>query len=498
MILAIDLGSTGIRAVLVNYEGSIVASAYRRIAQFFPRIGWMEHDLDDIWTQCLEACRKVLESSNLDAHFIKAIGLSTQRNTLAIWDRHSGRPLLPAISWSDNRAKDLCRTLSERDGSDCFLKRSGRKLVPSNLGLRLLWIMGTDDRLKRRLLSGTALWGMLDTWLVWKLTSGTIWATDYSNAACSGIFDLLDNAWSAELMQLLDLPGMAMPEVRPTTSDYGETAEKLLGHAIPIACASGDQYASLFGQGCVHPGMAKCTLGTGGFFIVNIGSRPVRNIEEIITRICWHLGDRPIYGLEGAVFHVGTFLEWLSNKLGFVESVEQIAEVAAEAKSRGLYIVPAFSGLASPFWDSGAKTILVGPSLDTGPAEFIRAGLEAVAFRVQDIVEAMKKCVSVEELRLRFDGNVALNDTLMQIVADQLQAEVERSSLFEHRSALGAAFLAGLQAGVWHELDEVAAMWSPDRVFYPKKSATETRLLYQGWQDAVRRSRGLSISSNRV
>lgn len=493
MILAIDLGSTGIRAVVVNHEGRIVASAYRRIGQFFPRIGWIEHDLDDIWTQCLAVCKGVIESNSFDTYSIKGIGLTTQRNTLAIWDRRSGMPLLPAISWSDNRAKDLCRILSERDELDRFLKRSGRKLLPSNIGLRLLWVMEKDIKLKQNILSRTALWGTLDTWLLWKLSSGGIWATDYSNAACSGIFDLLDNAWSEELMQLLDLPGIALPEVRPTISNFGETAKELLGHALPISCVSGDQYASLFGQGCVHPGMAKCTLGTGGFFIVNIGKRPAHNIEEIITRICWHLGDRPIYGLEGAVFHVGTLLEWLCNKLGFVESVEQSAEVAAEAESRGLYIVPAFGGLGSPFWDSGAKAILVGPSLDTGPAEFIRAGLEAIAFRLQDIVEAMKKSVSMQRLRLRFDGNVAMNDTLMQIIADQLQAEVERSSSFEHRSALGAAFLAGLQSGVWHELDEVATMWTPDRIFYPKKPERETRLLYQGWQDAVRRSRGLSI-----
>ena len=493
MILAIDIGSTGIRAVLVNYEGGIVASVYRRIAQFFPRLGWIEHDLDDIWTQCLAVCRGVLEFSSLDTNCIKGIGVTTQRNTLAIWERHSGRPLLPAISWSDTRTQDLCRTLNERDESDRFLKLSGRKLTPSNLGLRLRWVMETDGGLKRELLSGTALWGTLDTWLVWKLTSGRIWATDYSNAACSGIFDLLDNAWSEELMQLLDLPAMAMPEVRPTIGDYGETTKGILRHTTPISCVSGDQYASLFAQGCVHPGMAKCTLGTGGFLILNVGDRPVQNIEAIITRICWHFGDRPIYGLEGAILHVGTLLEWLCNKLSFVESVEQSAEVAAEAESRGFYIVPAFSGLGSPSWDSGAKTILVGPSLDTGPAELIRAGLESVAFQLQDMVEVMKNSVSVEGLKLRFDGNVAMNDTLMQIVADQLQSKVERSSSFGQRSALGAAFLAGLHSGVWHELDEITAMWNPDRVFYPQKPASETRLLYQGWQDAVKRSRGLSI-----
>ncbi len=494
MILAIDIGSTGIRAVLVNHEGVIVESAYLRIDQSFPRVGWIEHDLDNIWTQCLSVCRGVIEASRLDAKCIKGIGITTQRNTLAIWDRHSGRPLFPALSWTDNRTQDLCRTLRERDESDNFLKRTGRKLTLSNIGLKLRWVMESDGRLKKDLLSGGALWGTLDTWLLWKLTSGTIWASDYSNAASSGIFDLLDNTWSEKMMQWMGLPAMAMPEVRPTTGDYGTTAKELLGQAIPIFSVSGDQYASLFGQGCVHPGMAKCTLGTGGFFLINIGSRPVQNIEGMITRICWHLGDRPIYGFEGAVLHVGTLLEWLCIKLGFVESVQKSSEVAAETKSRGVYVVPAFSGLGSPCWDPGAKAILVGPSLDTGPTELIRAGLESVAFQLQDIVEVIKNSLTGEGLRIRFDGNVARNDTIMQIVADQLQTEVERSSSFAHRSVLGAAFLAGLHAGIWHGLDEVAAMWTPDRVFYPQKPASETQLLYQGWQDAVRRSRGLSIS----
>lgn len=493
MILAVDIGSTGIRAVLVNQEGSIAASAYRRITQSFPRLGWLEHDLDDIWTQCLAVCRGVLSVNGLDINAIKGMGISTQRNTLAIWDRHSGRPLLPAISWSDNRTQELCRSLSERDKSDCFLKRSGLKLTTRNMGLRLRWVMDSDNDLKRNLLSGSALWGTLDTWLVWKLTSGMIWATDYSNASTTGIFDLLDSAWSDKLMRMLDLPEMPMPEVRPTIDDYGETRPELLGHAIPISCVTGDQYASLFGQGCVRPGMAKCTLGTGGFFMVNVGSKPEHHMEGIFTRLCWHLGDGPIYGLEGAIYHVGTLLEWLCNRMGLAESVEQSAKTAADAESRGVYVVPAFSGLASPFWDPDAKAILVGPSLNTGPAELIRAGLEAVAFQLQDIVEVMKISLPGEGLRLRFDGNVAMNDTLMQIVADQLQTAVERSSSFGHRSALGAAFLAGLHSGIWHGLDEVAAMWHPDRVFYPQKPASETEGLYQGWQDAVCRSRGLTV-----
>ena len=494
MILSIDVGSTGIRAILVNPEGCIAASEYKRIKQFFPRLGWLEHDLNDIWTQCLAVCGAIAAVAPSDISLIKGIAITTQRNTLAVWDRQSGEPILPAISWSDNRTRDLCRIFGERDISGLFRRRAGRELTTTSIGLKLRWLMDADPGLKERFLSQTTLWGTLDTWLVWKLTGGAVWATDYSNAATTSIYDLVDRQWSDPLMEMLDLPAIPMPDVRPTMGDYGETSQNILGRSIPIACVVGDQYASLFGQGCVVPGMAKCTLGTGGFCIANIGHKPLPSIEGITTRICWHLGGKTTYGFEGVVLHVGTLLEWLCNKLRLAESVEQSSKMAAGAESRGLYIVPAFSGLGSPFWDSSAKAILVGASLDTGPAELIRAGLEAIAFRIQDIVEAMKKSVSMQRLRIRFDGNVSMNNTLMQIVADQLQCEVERSSSFEYRSALGAAFLAGLHAGIWQDIDEIATMWSPGRVFYPQKDASETRELYNGWLDAVMRSRGRFIS----
>jgi glycerol kinase len=493
MILAVDMGSTGIRAVLVDYEGKVVADEYQRIGQIFPRSGWIEHDLEDIWTQCLSVCRAVLASTGVNAADIKGLGITTQRNTLAIWERRSGKPLLPAISWSDNRTAGLCRTIGERDDSEIFLRRSGRRLTASNIGLKLRWVMDSDEKISKQLQSGEALWGTLDTWLLWKLTSGATWATDYANAATTGIFDLLSGSWCEELIRLIDLPNVAMPEVRPTIDDYGETGKDLFGDVIAVGCVTGDQYASLFGQGCVDAGMAKCTLGTGGFFIVNIGGSPVFNDKGIFTRICWHLGDRSVYGLEGAVLHVGSLLDWLCGKLGFVRDVEHSSTVAAGVTSGGVYIVPAFSGLASPYWDTQAKALIVGLSLDSGPSQLIRAGMEAVAFQLKDMVEAVASSISPKDLRLRFDGNVSMNNTLMQIVADQLQAPVERSGAFGHRSALGAAFMTGLRVGVWDGVDTIRTMCHSDRIFYPQKSPTEVSTLYQGWKDAVRRARGLSI-----
>lgn len=492
MILSIDVGSTGIRAILVNPEGCIVASEYKRIKQFFPRLGWLEHDLNDIWTQCLAVCGAIAAVAPSDISLIKGIAITTQRNTLAVWDRQSGEPILPAISWSDNRTRDLCRIFGERDVSGLFRKRAGRELTTTSIGLKLRWRMDADPGLKERFLSQTTLWGTLDTWLVWKLTGGAVWATDYSNAATTSIYDLVDRQWSDPLMEMLDLPAIPMPDVRPTMGDYGETSQNILGRSIPIACVVGDQYASLFGQGCVVPGMAKCTLGTGGFCIANIGHKPLPSIEGITTRICWHLGGKTTYGFEGVVLHVGTLLEWLCNKMGFVRTLAQTSRVGADVESRGVYIVPAFSGLASPCWDPDAKAMIVGLSLDTGPAQLVRAGLEAVAFQVQDMMGVMQNCLAGQEIKLRLDGNVAMNDTLMQIVADQLQTQVERSSSSEYRSALGAAFLAGLHTGQWPNLDALTTMWNPDHVFYPIKDQRETRQLYRGWQDAVKRSRGHS------
>ena len=368
MILSIDVGSTGIRAILVNPEGGIVASEYKRIKQFFPRLGWLEHDLNDIWAQCLAVCGAIVAVAPSDISLIKGIAITTQRNTLAVWDRQSGEPILPAISWSDNRTRDLCRILGEKDVSGLFRKRAGRELTTTSIGLRLCWILDTDTGLKERLLSQTTLWGTLDTWLVWKLTGGAVWATDYSNAATTSIYDLVDRQWSDPLMEMLDLPAIPMPDVRPTMGDYGETSKNIFGRSIPIACVVGDQYASLFGQGCVVPGMAKCTLGTGGFCIVNIGHKPLDSIEGITTRICWHFGENTTYGFEGVVLHIGTLLDWLCNKMRFVRTLAQTSRVGAGEESRGVYIVPAFSGLASPCWDPDAKAIISGAFLRHRPS----------------------------------------------------------------------------------------------------------------------------------
>jgi glycerol kinase len=492
MIAAIDVGSTGVRAILVNPEGCIIASEYKRIKQFFPRSGWLEHDLNDIWAQCLGVCGAIAAVAGSDTSLIRGVAITTQRNTLAVWDRQSGAPLLSAISWSDNRTRDLCRILGGNDVSGLFRKLAGRELTTTSIGLKLRWLMDTDAGLKEKLLSQTARWGTLDTWLVWKLTEGAVWATDYSNAATTSIYDLVDRQWSDALMGMLNLPAMPMPDVRPTMGDYGETSKKVFGRTIPIACVVGDQYASLFGQGCIAPGMAKCTLGTGGFCVVNIGHTPLPSIEGITTRICWHMGGITTYGLEGVVLHVGTLLEWLCHKMKFVPTLEQAAKIGANVESRGVYIVPAFSGLSSPCWDPDAKAMIVGLSLDTGPEQLVRAGLEAVAFQVQDMVGVMQNCLPGHKIKLRLDGNVAMNDTLMQILADQLQTQVERSSSSEYRSALGAAFLAGLHTKQWRNLDDLTTIWSPNQVFHPLKDQRETSQLYLGWQDAVKRSRGHS------
>lgn len=493
MILTVDIGSTGVRAVLVNTEGRIVYDDYRRIGQYFPRQDWIEHDLDNIWTQCLAVCRGVLETSGIDIKHIKGMGVVTQRNTLAVWNTETGAPLFRAISWADNRTRDLCIKYRERDQSNAFLRLAGRRLSTTNIGLKLRWVMEENQALENALLSNTALWGTLDTWLVWKLTSGRTWATDYANAATTGIFDLIYTNWSSELMDLLDLPKMPFPDVRPTIGNYGEASVELLGGKIRIASVSGDQFAALFGQGCIHSGMAKCTLGTGGFFLINMGSRPKKTMEGLTTRICWHLGDYPVYALEGMAFHVGTLIDWICTRLGLVKSVEESAEIAVRTESRGTYMVPAFSGLGAPYWDPGAKAILVGFSLDTGPEELIRAGLEAVAFQIQDMVEIIKKRLPSKELRLRVDGNVARNDTLMQILADQLQILVERPSDFGDRTALGAAYLAGIHLGIWQRPEETQKLWRSECIFYPQKPSSETQALYQGWQEAVRRSRGIAI-----
>jgi len=491
MIMAIDLGSTGIRSILVGPEGEILASDYRKILQFVDQAGWLEHDLNDVWQQCLTVCRRMIAVADSMGSLIEGIGITTQRNTLAIWDPRSGEPMIRAISWSDNRTRDLCRVLAERDCAGLFRRTAGRELTTTNIGLKLRWLMDTYPWLGEKIISQSALWGTLDTWLVWKMTEGYLWATDFSNAACTGIYDLVERKWSDVLAKSLELSQVPLPDVRATIGDFGETSKRIFGRQIRIASVVGDQYASLFGQGCIEPGMAKCTLGTGGFCLVNIGHEPKLSIEGITTRLCWHLRGTTTYGIEGVLLHVGTFLEWLCRRMGFVQDVRQMAEVGGEAESAGVFIVPAFSGLATPRWDPEAKAIIVGISLNTEPRHLVRAGLESVAFQLRDLVEVMREGWGGEEIALRLDGQVARNDTLMQIVSDVLETPVQRLPSPDHRSALGASFLAGLETGLWSGLEDLSPLFDPEKVFYPKTNPEKTREFYAGWQDAVKRSRGL-------
>jgi len=496
MILSVDIGSTGVRAVLVNSDFQIVRSSYQRIVQTFPEDGWIEHDLNDIWSSCLQVLHKVYSGKEKKRPPISAIGVTTQRSSLAVWRREDGDPFLPCISWADRRTGELCSRFKQKDDSDHFLAFSGRSLSTSNLGLKLRWIRDSNDEIYEKLKTGVALWGTLDTWFVWQLTNGKTWATDYSNASTTGIYDIVNLKWSEELMNTLAISDIPCPEVRPTIADYGNLRKDILGKPFPIASVSGDQYASLFAQGCVHSGMGKCTLGTGGFFLVNVGQRPGTIQKGIASRICWDLGDGPVYALEGMVFHVGTLIEWVSHSLGFVDKVEQCSELAQHVESNGVYIVPAFSGLASPYWDPNAKAIIAGLSLDTGPKEIVRAALEAVAFQVKDMVEAMKMTISLKRLHLRVDGNVANNNTLMQIIADQVQIPVDRSAESGYRSAFGAALFSGIQRGIWSGIDDIGSLWRSEYTFYPRQHSRVGQTRYAGWQETVRRARGLSLKLN--
>ncbi|MGI8794637.1 MAG: glycerol kinase GlpK [Acidimicrobiales bacterium] len=487
VVVAIDAGTTGVRSFAFDEAGAPVGSCYREFTQHFPRPGWVEHDAAEIWDAVVGTLAELADSL---AEPIATIGITNQRETAVLWDRKTGRPRHRAIVWQDRRTAARCGELTSDGALDLVRSTTGLVLDPYFSATKVDWML-TEGGVA---VDADLAFGTIDSWLLWNLTGGVnggVHATDPTNACRTSLFDIRLLQWSDELCELFRVPRACLPEVRPSSGRFGATADGLpVPAGIPISGIGGDQQAALFGQACFEPGMTKNTYGTGSFVLMNVGDTCPQPSEGLLTSVGWVLGDgTTAYVLEGAIFVTGAAIQWLRDGLGIISEAAEIGPLAASiSDTEGVYLVPAFTGLGSPYWDPYARGTIVGLTRGVGRAHLARAVVEAMAYQTRDVVEAMCAASGREVQALRADGGASVMDLLLQLQADQLQVPVTRPKVQE-TTALGAAYLAGLAEGVWASTDEVAAQWAVDVEMLPKASPGAADSRYAGWQRAVERSR---------
>ena len=488
-VLALDQGTTGSTALVVDPEGAVRARGYAELPQHFPRPGWVEHDPERIWSTVEDAAGQALRAAAIDGTQVATIGITNQRETAVVWERASGRPIHHAIVWQCRRTAEMCDRMKADGLEALFRRKTGLVLDAYFSGTKIRWLLDHVSGARARAERGELAFGTVDTWLLWRLTGGRVHATEPSNASRTLCFDIEKLAWDGELAAVLGVPMALLPDVRPSAGIFGETAGGgLLPAGIPITGIAGDQQAALFGQNCLEPGTAKNTYGTGCFLLVNTGARRVASTHGLLTTVAWSLGDRVTYALEGSVFIAGAAIQWLRDGLGIIA---QAAETQALAESvsdtGGVYMVPAFVGLGAPYWDPYARGTLVGLTRGTGRAHLARAALEAIAYQSRDVLDAMAGDAGAPIRTLRVDGGAAANDFLCQFQADMLGVEVLRPAVTE-TTGLGAAYLAGVGAGLWQP-EDLGARWRLGRRFTPTVSAAARDAAYRGWRRAVERAR---------
>ncbi|WP_298628597.1 glycerol kinase GlpK [uncultured Thermus sp.] len=487
-LMALDQGTSSSRALLFTLQGEPVAMARREFRQLYPRPGWVEHDPLEIWESQLQAAQEVLARAGVEAQEVVALGLTNQRETTLVFERGTGRPLHNAIVWQDRRTAPWCQTLKAQGWEPLFRERTGLLLDPYFSGTKLAWLLENVPGLREKAEKGEALFGTVDTWLLYRLTGGKVHATDPSNASRTLLFNLHTLSWDQELLEVLGIPRAMLPEVRPSAGDFGETLPGLLGEALPIRGVLGDQQAALFGQAALGAGEGKCTYGTGAFLLLHTGERPVLSRKGLLATVAWSLGDRASYALEGSVFMAGAVVGWLKD-LGLVQESAQVEALAREvADTGGVYLVPAFTGLGAPYWDPYARGAILGLTRGTGKAHLARAALEGVAFQVADVVRAMEEEAGLLLKELRVDGGMAQNPLFLEIQADLLGVPVLRPKVTE-TTALGAALMAGVGAGALG-LEEVKGAWTLEARFDPRMPEERRKALHGGWRRAVERALG--------
>ena len=488
-IMALDQGTTSSRAILFDKEGNVVATSQKEFTQFYPKVGWVEHNPMEIWGSQSGVMREVLETNSIRPEEVCAIGITNQRETTIVWEKSTGKPVYNAIVWQCRRTSEICDELKEKGSEKLIKDKTGLILDAYFSATKIKWILDNVEGAREKAENGELLFGTVDTWLIWNLTRGKVHVTDYTNAARTMLYNIKELKWDDEILEILDIPKSMLPDVKPSSYVYGHTDEGMLsGAQISIAGCAGDQQAALFGQTCFEEGSAKNTYGTGCFMLMNTGENIVESKHGLLTTIAWGVDGKVEYALEGSIFIGGASIQWLRDELRVLYDAKQSEFYANSVKdTNGVYVVPAFAGLGAPYWDMYARGAIMGLTRGANRAHLVRATLESIAYQVKDVLNAMQEDSGLKLKDLRVDGGASSNNFLMQFQSDILDVNIDRPKVVE-TTALGAAYLAGLAVEFYNNKDEIKKSWIIDREFIPNMSDDKRNLLYKGWKKAVSRS----------
>jgi len=485
-MMSIDQGTTSTRALLINKQGEIIAIDQEELPLIYPHPGHVEVDAQYIWESTLRVMRQLLQKANVEATAVQGIGITNQRETTIIWNKETGKPIYNGLVWQSRQTADICEELKAQGHAAQFNEKTGLVIDPYFSGTKVKWVLDHVDGARALAEQGKLLFGTVESWLIWKLTNGRVHITDVSNASRTLMFNIYTRSWDEELLQLLNVPASMLPEVRSSSEVYGYLDEDIVGHPIAIAGAAGDQQAALFGQQAYHAGDTKNTYGTGCFMLMNTGEKPITSKHGLLTTIAWEVDGKLEYALEGSVFVAGAAIQWLRDGLHLIEHADETSEVAASLESsEGVYVVPAFVGLGTPYWNSDVRGAMFGITRGTSKDHVIRAVLESLAYQSRELLAVMEEDSGVKLSKMAVDGGAIHNDFLMQFQSDILGVAVERPSTSES-TGLGAAFLAGLAVGYWSNKEELTALRKIERVFVPHMDEAERELLFKGWLRAVK------------
>jgi glycerol kinase len=484
-ILSLDQGTTSSRAIVFDHGGMPVATAQKEFTQTFPRPGWVEHDPEEIWSTQSGVAIEAITRAGIDSSKIAGIGITNQRETTVVWNRNTGRPVYNAIVWQDRRTSELCDRIKNNGFDKTILKKTGLIVDAYFSATKIKWILDNVAGARASADKGELAFGTIDTWLIWKLTSGKLHVTDVSNASRTMLCNIHTLEWDDELLEIFDIPRNMLPEIRSSSEVYGH-ASGIFPSPVPVAGTAGDQQAALFGQLCVSRGMVKNTYGTGCFMVMNTGTKPVVSSNRLLTTVAWKIGDRTEYALEGSIFIAGAVVQWLRDGAGFINQSADVEKLASQVpSSEGVYFVPAFAGLGAPYWNQHTRGTIIGLTRGSTAAHIARAALDSIAFQTLDVLLAMQNDSGLDIKELRVDGGATVNNSLMQFQADILHVDVVRPKITE-TTALGAAYLAGLATGYWGDIDEINKQWQVERVFSPVLKPQETLDVINEWHRAVR------------